>query len=53
MQVFVIINDDGIMINVNVNVKNQLTKVYVIKDIFGILVIVNVNVINHVILVSI
>ena len=53
MQVFGIINNDGIMINVDVNVKNQLIKVYVIKDIVGILVTVNVNVINHVILVSI
>ena len=41
------------MINVNVNVKNELIKVYVIKNIFGILVTASVNVINHVILVSI
>ena len=49
MQVFVIINNVGIKINDDVNVKNYLTKEYVIKYLFGILVIVNVNVINHVI----
>ena len=48
MQVFVIINNVGIKINDDVNVKNYLTKEYVIKYLFGILVIVNVNVINHV-----
>ena len=53
MQVFVIITNVGIMINVNKNVNNELIKVYAIKDIFGILVIVDENVINHVILVSI
>ena len=52
MQLFVI-NNVGIMINVDANLKNYLTKAYVIKDMPGILVIVNVNVINHVILVSI
>ena len=36
------------MKNVDVNEKNQLTKLYVIKDLFGILVTMNVNVINHV-----
>ena len=46
MQVFVIINNVRIKINVSVNVKNWLTKEDVIKDLFGILVIVNVNVIN-------
>ena len=45
-QVFVIINNVGIMINADVNVKNCLTKEYVIKNLFGILAIVNVNVIN-------
>ena len=53
MQVFLIINNNGIMRNVNVNVKNSLIKVYAINDIFGIIVIVNAKVINHVILVSI
>ena len=42
MQVFVIINNVGTEINVDVNVKNSLTKVNAIKDLFGILVIVNV-----------
>ena len=40
-------------VNVNVNVKNWLIKVYAIKDMLGILIIVNVNVINHGMLVSI
>ena len=53
MQVFVIINNTGMMIHADMNVKNQLTKVYVIKDLFEIEVIVSVNVINHVMLVSI
>ena len=53
MQVFVIINNIGIMINVDANGQGQLIKAYVIKDIFGILVIVSVNAINHVMLVSI
>ena len=44
MQVFVIINKVGIMMNADVNAKNWLTKEYLIKDLFGILVIVNVNV---------
>ena len=48
MQVFVIINNVGIKVNDDMNVKNYLTKEYVIKYLFGILVIVNVNVINHV-----
>ena len=43
---FVIINNVGIMINADVNVKNCLTKEYVIKNLFGILAIANVNVIN-------
>ena len=46
MQVFVIINKDGIMKNAYVNVKNRLTKEDVMKNFFGILVIANV--INHV-----
>ena len=53
IQAFVIINNVGMMINVDANVKNWLIKVYAIKDMLGILVIVNVNVINHVMLVSI
>ena len=48
MQVFVTINNDGMMINASVSVNKWLMKVYIIKDIFRILVIVNVNVINHV-----
>ena len=43
MQVFIMINNVGIMINADVNVKNWLTKVYVIKDLFGILATVNVS----------
>ena len=50
MQVFVIINKDGMEINADVNVKNWLINVVVIKNLFGILVIVCINVINHVIL---
>ena len=50
MQVFVIINNVGIMIKVDVNVNNWLTKEYGIKILFGIQIIVNVNVINHVML---
>ena len=50
MQVFVIINKDGMKTNADVNVKNSLTKEGVIKDLFGILVIVSVNVISHLIL---
>ena len=53
MQVFVIVNNVGIKINADVNVKNWLTKEYVIKDLLRILVIVNVNVINDVMLESI
>ena len=53
MQLFVIINNVGILINLDVNIKNQLIKKCVIKDIIGILVIENLNVINRVILVSI
>ena len=50
MQVFVTINNVGMMINVGVNVKKRLIKVYTIKDIFGILVVVNANATNHVML---
>ena len=46
MQVFVIINNVGIMINADANAKNWLTKGYVIKNLFGIQVIVNVGVTN-------
>ena len=41
MRVFVTINNAGMKINVGVNVKNWLIKVYVIKDLFGILGIVS------------
>ena len=47
IQAFVIINNVGMMINVDANVKNWLIKVYVIKDMLEILVIVSVNAINH------
>ena len=50
MQKFVIINNDGIMINVGVNLKNSLIKEDLIKILIGILVTVNVSVINHEIL---
>ena len=49
MQVFVIINKDGMKLSVHVNgEKNQVIKKGVIKDLFGILLIKTVNVINHV-----
>ena len=44
MQTLAIINNIRIVINADVNVKNELIKEYVIKNLFGILVIVNVNV---------
>ena len=47
MQVFVMINNVGIMLNADVNAKNWLTKVDVTMDLFGILVYMNVNVTNH------
>ena len=47
MQVFVMMSNLGIMINVDVNVKNLLTKEDIIKNLFGILLFVNLNVINH------
>ena len=50
MQVFVIINNIGIIKNANVNVKKGWTKEDVMKDLFDILVIVNANVINHLML---
>ena len=50
IQVFVMINNVGIMINVDIDAKNWLTKVYVIKDLFGILVYMIANVIDHVML---
>ena len=53
MQMLVIINNVGMMINVDANVKNWLIKVYAIKDMLGILVVVSVNAINHVMLASI
>ena len=53
MQMLIIINNVGMMINVDANVKNWLIKVHAIKDMLGILVVVSVNVINHVMLASI
>ena len=50
MQVFVIISNIGIKINVSANAKNHLTKAYATKDLFGIQVIANVNAIKHVML---
>ena len=50
MQVFVITNNVGIKINIDVNVKNQLKKEDVIQDLFEILETMNVKVINHVML---
>ena len=47
MRAFVITNNVEMIINVDVNVKNWLIKVYAIKDMLGILVIVSVSVINH------
>ena len=47
MQVFVIINKDGMRINTDVKAKNSLTKEYGIKDLIGFTAIVNVNVINN------
>ena len=41
MQLFVIINNVEIKINVDVNAKNQLIKECVVKNLFGILVIVS------------
>ena len=51
MQLLVIINNVGIMINADANAKNWLMMEDVITDLFGILV--TVNVINYVILESI
>ena len=53
MPVFVTINNAGMKINVGLNAKSWLIKVYVMKDFFVILVIVNVNVINPMMLESI
>ena len=47
-QVFLTINNTGIKINVDMNAKHWLTKLYVIKDSIVILVYVIVNVTNHV-----
>ena len=47
MQMFLLKNNVGIMINADVNGKNWLTKEYLIKDLFGIQVIANVNLINN------
>ena len=49
-QAFVIINNIGMMINIDANVKNLLKKVYAIKDMLGIPVIASVNMINRVML---
>ena len=50
MQALVTINNTGMKINVCVNAKNRLIKVYTIKDLSGILVIASMNVRNFVIL---
>ena len=42
------INNVGIKINVDVSVRNYLTKEDMVKNLFGILVFMNENVINHV-----
>ena len=52
MQAYVIINNIGIVINNDLNVKNWLINVGVIMDLFGILVYVNMNVIDCVMLVN-
>ena len=52
-KMFLIINNIGIKINADVNVKNELIKKYVIRDLFGILVVVSVNVIKLVMLMNI
>ena len=52
-KMFVIINNVGIKINADVNVRNYLIKKCVMKDLFGILVIVSVNVGKHVMLANI
>ena len=44
------INNFGIMMNVDVNANNWLTKVNVMMGLFGILIYGNVNVINNLIL---
>ena len=49
MQVLVIINNIETKVNVDVNVKNWLTKEHMIMDLFGIVVTVNVSVVNRVI----
>ena len=43
MQVFLIVNNVGIVINLDVNAKNWLIKEDLIRALFGILVSVNVN----------
>ena len=44
------INKFGIMVDVDVNANNWLTKVNVMMDLFGILIYRNVNVLNNLIL---
>ena len=53
MELFVVINNTGMKIDADVNVKNQLIKVHVTKNLFGIQVIVSLNAINLAILVNI
>ena len=53
MQLFVIINNVELKINIDANVRNSFRKVYAIKDMLGMLVIANANVLSHVILESI
>ena len=52
-ELFVITNNNGIKTNADVNIENQLIKMYVIKGLFGILVLVNTSVINLVTTVNI
>ena len=47
MQVFLITNNVGIMMNADVNVKHWLTNEYLKKDLYGTLANVNVNEKNH------
>ena len=48
MQVFVIINNPGTKISLDLKAKNWLAKVHMTKDLFRVLVFVIINVINYV-----
>ena len=50
IQVFVMVNNVGMMINADMNAKNSLTKGYVTGDLFAIQVILSENVISQVML---